>query len=433
MPAVTIEREPTFEQSVDALEDGDVPIEVSAARAALASRDFRVMWFGILASGIGTWMQSVTLGAYAWELTRSPTFVSLTVFAQLGPALVLSLVGGVLADAIDRRKLILIAQVEQIVATLALALVATQDDPSRVLLLLTIFAIGVGHTLNSPAQSALLPSLVERRHLSGAVALTSAQMNAARVIGPAIGGVLYPAVGAAAVFALNAATYAFAIVAVLRISSPPFTPVSDGSRGLRRILEGIAMARTNLVVRRVLITIVLFSLLSLPFIGQMPTIAAENLGMRPKSFEYGLLYATFAVGAMTGALSIGTFLSRQDLRRVSQFGMGAFAAIMLAFALLSDPAPAYPIVAMLGFAYFATVTSLSTVLQEEVDDAYRGRVLSLWQMGFAGMVPLGVMAAGPVAEVLNMRVVLVYGAVAAAGLCWYARVSHREQPVGQAL
>lgn len=427
MPAVTTGREPSFEASVDALEDGDVPLEVSAARAALASRDFRILWFGILASGIGTWMQSVTLGAFAWELTKSPTFVSLTVFAQLGPALVLSLVGGVLADAMDRRRLILLAQVEQIVATLLLAAVALQDDPSRGLVLLAVLGIGIGQTLNAPAQSALLPSLVERRHLSGAVALTSAQLNGARVIGPAIGGVLYPAIGASAVFALNATTYLFAIVAVLRITSPPFTPVGDGSSGFRRVLEGIEMARTNLVLRRVLITMVLFSLLSLAFIGQMPTIAAQNLGMRPKSLEYGLLYATFAAGALTGALAIGTFLSRQDLRRVTQFGMAAFAVVLLAFALLSDPAPAYPIVAMLGFAYFAAVTSMNTVLQEEVDDAYRGRVLSLWQLAFAGMVPVGVMAAGPVAELTNMRVVLVYGAVAALGLSLYVRGSDRQQ------
>jgi MFS family permease len=425
MPAVTVQREPTFEQSLEVSEDGDAPIEVSAARAALRSRDFRVLWLGIIASGVGTWMQNVVLGAFTWHISHSPAFVSFVYFAQLGPVLLLAPIGGLLADALDRRKLILFAQVEQLAAALLLAAVVIPDHPSRALICVAVFLGGIGNTINGPAQSALLPQLVDREHLAGAISLNSAQMNGARVIGPAIGSALYAVMGASAVFGINAATYLFAIVAVLMVRARPDARVSDGTSGLRRILDGVAMARDNLVLRRVLVTMTLFSLFSLPFIGQMPTIAAENLGMEPKSLQYGLLYATFAVGALLGALSIGTFLSRQDLRRVAQFALGAFSVLLLTFALLSDPAPAYPVVAMFGFAYFAAVTSLSTVLQEEVDDAYRGRIMSLWQLAFAGMVPLGVMAGGAIAEAFSIRVVLIYGAVAAAGLCWYARVSRR--------
>lgn len=421
MPAVTVEREPSLEASIDALEDGDVALEVNAARAALATRDFRVLFLGIFASGIGTWMQNVTLGAYAWELTGSPIFVGLIGFAQLGPSLLLSVVGGVLADAVDRRLLIIAMQVVQALATFALAMVATMDEPSRLLLLLPVFAIGIGQTLNAPAQSALLPSLVERRHMAGAVSLTSAQVNGARVVGPAIGGMLYPALGAAGVFAANGLTYLFTIVAALMITPPPFAPASEGPTGLARIREGIQVARTNVILRKCLVTIAVLSLFSLGFTGQMPTIADQNLDVRPKSFTYGALYATFAVGAMAGALSIGTFLGRHDLRRIVRGGLGGLALVLGALAALGHPAPAFPMLALLGFAYFASVTSLNTLLQEEVDDAHRGRVLSLWQMGFAGTLPLGVIAAGTVAELASMRVVLPYGAVAAAALCWYWR------------
>jgi MFS family permease len=422
MPPVSRRGEPTFEESVEAL-DGDAPIEVNAARAALGSRDFRTIWFGALASNVGTWMQNFTLGAFAFELTHSPTFVSVTAFAQLGPVLVLSLVGGALADVVDRRKLIVIAQTEQLVASVALAVVAAQDHPSKAAILAAVFFVGLGNALNGPAWAALLPSLVERRHLAGAVALNSTQMNASRVVGPAIAGLLYPAIGAAGVFGINAVTYVFAIGTVLSIESPPFAPIGDGPRGLRRIAEGLSVVRNSPVLRRVIVTVVLFAFLCLPFIGQMPTIAAENLRIRPKSFEYGLLYAGFGLGAVSGALSIGTFLSRQDLRRIARLGLAGFSLLLLTFALLSSVGPAYPVAVMLGFAYFATVTSLSTVLQEEVDDAVRGRVLSLWQMGFGGVVPLGLLTAGPIAQALNIRVVMVYGAVAAAGLVWFARIS----------
>jgi MFS family permease len=423
MPAVEREREPTFEESMDALEEGDAPIQVGAARAALASHDFRVVWFGAFASNIGTWMQNVTLGAFAWELTHSPTFVSLTAFAQLGPILVLSLVGGVLADTFDRRRLIAGAQTWQLFGSVALALIAAQHHPHETAILACVFAIGVGNAINGPAWASLLPSLVERRNLAGAISLNSTQMNASRVVGPAIAAPLYPAIGAAAVFAINAATYVFAVATVLAIHPARIEPVKAAPRGLRRLVEGFSIARRNPVLVRVLVTIALFSFLCLPFIGQMPTIAARNLHIRPKSFRYGFLYACFGLGAVTGALSIGTFLSRQDLRRVVQAGLAAFSLLLLTFSLLSSVGPAYPIAAMLGFAYLATVTSLSTVLQEEVDDAQRGRVVSLWQMGFGGVVPIGLLVAGPIAEATSIRFVLVYGAVAAAGLVWYARVS----------
>ena len=420
--------EATFEQSLDALDEGDAPIEVGAARAALASRDFRVVWFGALASNIGTWMQNVTLGAFAFELTHSPTFVSLTAFAQLGPVLMLALVGGVLADTFDRRRLIAAAQTWQLIGSIALAVIAAHDHPNKAAILGCVFAIGVGNAINGPAWSALLPSLVERRNLAGAISLNSTQMNASRVIGPAIAAPLYPAIGAAAVFAINAATYVFAVGTILAIHPPRMDTVSSGPRGLKRLAEGFSIARRNPVLVRVLVTIVVFSFLCLPLIGQMPTIAHDNLHIRPKSFRYGFLYACFGLGAVTGALSIGTFLSRQDLRRVVQAGMAAFSLLLLTFALLSNVGPAYPIAAMLGFAYLATVTSLSTVLQEEVDDAERGRVVSLWHMGFGGIVPLGLLVAGPIAEATSIRLVLVYGAVAAAGLVWYARVSPLRTP-----
>ena len=408
---------------MDVLEEGDAPIEVSAARAALASKEFRVVWIGALASNIGTWMQNVTLGAFAWELTHSPTFVSLTAFAQLGPILVLSLVGGLLADTFDRRRLIALAQSWQLVGSIALAVIAGHDDPSKAAILGCVLAVGIGNAINGPAWSALLPSLVERKHLAGAISLNSTQMNASRVIGPAIAAPLYPAIGAAWVFGINAATYLFAVATILAIEPHRVVQTLTGPRGVRKLAEGFSIARRNPVIARVLITITVFSFLSLPFIGQMPTIAARNLHLRPKSFRYGLLYAGFGLGAVAGALSIGTFLSRQDSRRVAQFGLAAFSLLLLTFALLSSVGPAYPVAAMLGFAYLATVTALSTVLQEEVPDEKRGRVVSLWQMGFGGTVPLGLLAAGPIAEVLSIRFVLIYGAIAAAGLAWYARVS----------
>jgi predicted MFS family arabinose efflux permease len=169
-----------------------------------------------------------------------------------------------------------------------------------------------------------------------------------------------------------------------------------------------------------LISLTVFSFFCLPFTGQMPTIAAENLGLRPKSEAYGLLYACFGLGAVLGAVSIGTFLAHRSKARIMRTGLVVFAVALGGFALLRTPWPAYPLVLVIGFAYFATVTSLNTVLQVHLDDRVRGRVMSLWLMAFGGTVPLGLLAAGPVAEATSITVVLLYGAAVAAGLAVYA-------------
>src|SRR4030095_16354320 len=158
---------------------------------------------------IGNWMQMVVLGALAYDLTDSSTFVGLMVFAQLGPLLLLSMVGGVLADRVDRRRLLIGVTSTQLVLALVLAAIVAPDEPNKVALLAVVFAIGVGQAIYGPTYAALLPQLVDRRDLAGAVSLNSTQMNASRVIGPVIGAFLYALIGAPAVFVGNARAFPF--------------------------------------------------------------------------------------------------------------------------------------------------------------------------------------------------------------------------------
>jgi MFS family permease len=383
-------------------------------------RDFRIVWLGAFASNIGTWMQNVVLGAYAFELTRSPAYVSLVAFAQLGPLLLFSVVGGLLADTFDRRRILVVAQVVQLLGSLALAALVLDDDPSQVAIVAAVFVVGTGNAINAPAWVAMVPDLAGRQNMAGAISLNSTQMNASRVVGPAIGGVLFAGIGAAGVFTLNAVTYLFVIASLLVVHPPPATVDASGPRGFRRLLGGFQVAREDRLVRRALVSLTVFSLLCLPFTGQMPTIAAENLGLRPKSLAYGVLYATFGLGAVLGAVSIGTFLADRSKAKIMRNGLAVFAVALAVFGLLRTAWPAYPVVLVIGFAYFATVTSLNTVLQQHLDDRVRGRVMSLWLMAFGGTVPLGLLVAGPVAEATSITVVLLYGAAVAAGLAVYA-------------
>lgn len=403
--------------------------KAGTARAALAQRSFRIVFFGSFASSIGTWMQSVTLGAYALELSGSPTFLSLVLFAQLGPMLVLSVVGGALADVVDRRRLLVAAEVEQMLASAALALLVATGEPSQAALLAVVALIGTGSAIHLPAFSAVLPTLVDREDLAGAVSLNSTQMNVARVIGPALGGLSFAAFGAASVFALNAFTYLFVIAAVLAVRLPPVEALAgDIASGWRRLAGGFAVARRDPVVRRCLVTMAVFAFLCMPFIGQMPTVASRNLGIDPSSTAYGLLYTCFGLGAIVGAVSIGTFLAGWSRPRLVRQSLVGFAVSLGVFAALRAPAPAYAVAVVVGFFYFAMVTALSVVLQERLADAVRGRVMALWMMAFGGTIPLGLLVAGPLAERTSISLVMGYGVVAALALAAYARLG-KPSPV----
>jgi MFS family permease len=414
---------PTVEDAADALVDGDRTITAGSARAALSHRVFRIVFIGAFLSNIGSWMQNVVLGALAYDLTRSPTFVGIVMFAQLGPLLLLSMVGGMLADVFDRRTLLVAVSVEQGILSLLLAFVARSQDPSKIALVAIIFGIGVGQAVFGPTYSALLPSLVGKKDLPGAISLNSFQMNGSRVIGPVIGAFVDHRFGASWVFTANAATYLFVIGALCSVKLPAPTQSTDGQGGIRRLLAGVQIARRDPIIKRCLQIIGLFSLFCLPFIGQLPVVAAENLHIDPRSGGYGWLFACFGAGAAAGALSIGTIFTTKSKERLVRRGLIGFAIALAVFSLLRSPAAAYPVILVVGFFYFATITSLSTVLQAALDDSNRGRVMALWIMGFGGTVPLGNLIGGPLIQSTSVTTVVLSGALIAVGLAWFADFS----------
>ncbi len=408
-------------EATDALVDGNRELVPGSARAALRHPTFRRLYIGAFLSNIGTWMQNVVLGALAYDLTESSTFVGVLVFAQLGPMLLLSMVGGALVDIVDRRKLIGGVAALQLVLAFVLAFVAAPDDASLALLVAIVFAIGVCQAIFAPAYSAILPQLVGREDVAGAISLNSVQMNASRVIGPVIGAFLDSAVGAPAVFAGNGLSYLFVITAVLSVRLPPPAPRSSRDRGLRQFTAGLTIARHDPIVRRCLVSITTFSLVSLVFVGQFPVIAERNLGIDERSAAYGWLYASFGIGGVAGALSVGTVLSRVRPERLVPPALVAFAAALTVFALMREPAPGYPLIFLVGLTYFTFLTALSTILQERVTNRERGRITALWMMGFGGTVPVGSLIAGPIIDATSATTVLLAGAVSALGLARYAR------------
>jgi MFS family permease len=391
------------------------PFTPGSARAALSYRNFRLIWMGMGASMVGTWMQNVALGAYIQDRTRSGALVAVMTFAQLGPLLFLSIPGGAVADRFPRRPYLITMQSVQLVGSLGLALLTAAESTLTALFFCNL-AIGMANALGNPALQASVPMLVDRRDLPGVISLNSTQLNGSRVVGPLIVGLISLwGVTTAQIYALNAVTYLFMIMALM-IVDVPHPGHGKGPAGLRRLTVGFNVARRRHPVGRVLATMALFSFFSLPFIGLFPTIADVGLHIEPSSSTYKWLYATWALGACLGALSSGTVLARVDKARLVRPALVGFTVSLAAFGLVSSPAPAFPIGFFLGLFYFLLATALLTVLQQSLEDVDRAPVMALWFMAFGGTVPLGYLAFGPLLDRVGPRWVLLAGAAFSAVL-----------------
>jgi MFS family permease len=417
-----------LEEAEEAMVDGDRTVEVSAVRSALANRDFRTMWLSSLGSTIGTWMQNVILAAYVYTVTRSAWLVSLVGFANLVPQLLFATFGGIIADMFNRKKLIFWLSLEQMLASLAIAWIVRTPNFSQPALLLAVFAVGMGAALQGPVFLAVTPSLVPQRDLSGAISLNSVSMNVSRVVGPAIGAVLYVAVGASWVFVLNAATYVFIMVGVMFVRVPEFKRRVGESR-FERVFGGFRYVRRDPVVFRAVSTVFMLSVVCMPFVTLFPVIASVDLGVSTKSTTYGLIYAVFGLGAVVGALSIGTFLAGHQIEKVVRMSFVGFGLCLATYVSLGSAAPAFPVGFMLGFFYFATVTSLSTVFQSRLTHEIRGRVSAVWMMCFGGTVPISGLIAGWIVTHTSVNTVVYFGAAFTLFLAWFADLRAPEDRV----
>jgi MFS family permease len=392
------------------------------ARAALAYPAFRTLYIGTALSSVGTWMQNFTLPAYLDGRTGSAGLVGLMVFAQLGPLLLLSIPAGMLADRLNRTRLVIAMQTTMLVLSVALAGLVARDSPIWTLFVVQL-AIGIANTVNAPAFSASIPMLVDRVDLPGAISLNSAMINGSRILGPAFAALLAAlGVSIPQLFLVNAATFLFLIVPLFWVPLPQ-VPTDRSERGWRQLTAGINVVRSRRVLSRVITTMFLFSLVCLPYVGLFPSVARLNFGLDPEGGGYKLLYVVWGLGAFFGALAVGTWLSRRDTRRLIPFGLLLFAAALGTFSILSSLTLGLPVAFGLGFVYFMTATALASVMQRNLADTERAVAMPLWFMTFGGTVPIGNLIAGPIMDAVGARWVLGVGAVFAVFLSWWANMA----------
>ena len=388
------------------------------ARAAFSYRNYRLVWTGMLLSNIGTWMQNLALPAYIDDRTGSAKIVSLLVFAQLGPLLLLAIPGGIIAGRYNLQRYLLAMQWVQLVFSLVLAAIVSVDGPIWALFLAQT-AIGVGNALNAPAFQASVPMLVDRRDLAGAISLNSTQLNGSRVVGPAIAALLAIwGVSTSQIFVINAATYLFLIVSLFMVQIPDIRSAPTET-GWRRALSGVNIANSRRVLSRLLLSMTAFSLFCLIYVGLFSSVARLNFGISPVGSTYRWLYAVWGFGALCGALATGSFLSHIHRPIIIRRGFVGFAIALAIFASIHSVAWAFPVGFVLGLFYFMTANAMVTVFQQNLRDNERVTVMPLWFMSFGGTVTIGGLLAGPIIDAIGARWVLFFGALFALFLAWW--------------
>jgi len=378
-----------------------------AGLAALAHRDFRLFWSGQLVSLIGTWMQSVGQAWLVLELTGSPLQLGLVTALQFTPILLLSPVGGALSDRFPKRRIILLTQATMMGQAFVLAALVWSGQVRywHVAVLAAIY--GLGRAVDIPARQAYITDLVGKPDLPNAVALNSLVFNGARIVGPAVAGLLIARFGVALAFFLNGLSFV-AVLGALLATRTAGDPDPGGRLGIREGIWGALayIARTPSAAFTLSLLVVV-SILVLNFNVVVPLVARDVLGEGAHGF--GLLMSSLGAGAVAAGVALA-FLRRA---RPALWSLATAAAILGAgtatLALVSHFATAALLLVALGCCQIVFSTGCNTTLQLDTPDALRGRVMGLYALANAGMTPFGSLLIGALAERLGVRAACALG------------------------
>ena len=386
---------------------------------ALRHRNFRLFWTGQLVSLIGTWMQSVAQGWLMHRLTGSAFMLGLLGFLQFLPVLLFSLWAGVVADRVDKRKLLLITQTTALLQATTLALVVTTGvvTPGMVLGLALVF--GIFNAFDLPARQSFLVEMVGKEDLSNAIAMNSAAFNTARVLGPAVAGVLVATVGEAGCFWINAASYLAVLASLARIKLPERERVEQPGRALTRLSEGLRYATSVKPIRNLLLLLGVMAGLGFQYMVLLPVYAREILHAGPEA--YGLMVSAFGLGSLISAVWMTRRLDRWDLRRNLLIGLSLAGVGMGMFAWSRTLPLSLAMGFLTGFGLILYIASTNTLLQLTTEDRYRGRIMSLYTLMFIGTAPIGAIVSGVIAQRFHAPIATSFSAmVLLSGAVWVA-------------
>lgn len=398
---------------------------------ALRHPDLRMFLLGQGISLVGTWMQQVAMSWLVYRLTGSTVMLGVVVCCNQLPIFLVAGVSGALADRWSRHRMVVFAQLLAMLQAVVLAaLVLTGQVRVWHLVALSVW-LGLATGFDIPARQALLVRLVRgQEDLPNAIALNSSIFNGARLVGPALAGILIGLVGEGPVFVLNALSYLAVLGALATMETREPGAGSAGASVLTTIGEGLRYALSSHSIRTILFLLVLVSMVGLPYTALLPVFARDILGGGATTL--GLLSSGAGLGALAGALSLASRGSVRGLGALIARCTALFGAALMAFAWSRDTWLSTALLALAGFGLISTTASMNTILQTTVGEEMRGRVMSLYAMAFIGLSPLGALLGGALAARIGAPLTVgAGGAVCLLLSVWFSRQLPRLQEVAE--
>ena len=377
---------------------------------ALRSRNFRLFFGGQSISLVGTWITRVATSWLVYRLTGSLFLLGIVGFCGQIPTLVLSPFTGVLVDRWSRHRLLVVTQVLSMLQSLALAVLVFSDRITVPWILILQVAQGVINTFDTPARQAFVVEMVEdRADLPNAIALNSSMVNASRIIGPSIGGVVIAAVGEGWCFMADAISYLAVIASLLAMTVQERDHPPRTTSAREELVDGFRYVSRFLPVRSALTLLALISLLGMPYTVLMPAIATNLL--HGGAHTLGFLMTASGVGALAGALFLASRRSVLGLGRAMSLSAAVFGVGLVLFSLSRVLWLSLIILPVVGAGMMITMASTNTIVQTIIEEKMRGRVMAFYTMAFLGTAPIGSLLAGWVAERIGSEYTILGGGV----------------------
>jgi len=388
--------------------------------AALQYPNYRLWFFGQMFSLMGTWMQATAQGYLVFELTGSPQYLGYVGFAAGLPSWLFMLYGGLVADRVPRRSLLMITQAAMMLLAFSLAALTFTGRVQAWMIVVMAFLLGVANAFDAPSRLAFVNEMVDRKDMTNAIALNATMFNTATAVGPAIGGLVYAAVGPAWCFLLNGVSF-LAVIAALALMHIQYTlPVTAHRSALKGIQEGFRYVGSQAIVRTVILNVLVVSLFGISFVTLMPAWAVDVLG--GDATTNGYLQSARGIGALAGALMLASLSGVVSKGRMITVGGFVFPLMLLIFAKITLLPLSLLLLMGIGWGFMVFINSCNALVQSLVPDELRGRVMSIYTLVFFGFMPIGSLLAGVAAERVGVPSAVMLGAIIVimfAGLVWW--------------
>jgi len=380
--------------------------------------EFRRMWLGACTSSIGTWMQNLAQSWLVYELTKSAWYLGLDAFLGQIPIFLFSMLGGVVADRKDRRKILVVSQLVQMTCAILLACLVGFGAVEVWHVLLLSFVVGTAPGLGGPAYQAMIPSLVQKEDLQNAIAMNSIQFNVARVIGPTIGGVTLSTFGATWCFGLNALSFVAVIFTLLSVAPRP--PANLGKEPVLESMKvGLRFMRDHSVMGGLVVLAFLMTLLGLPIMTFLPVFAERVFHLGKEAYSEMLVIS--GLGSVAGGIIVAATTHVPHKGRLALGSLLALGLFITGFAMSSNFYIACLMLFLGGAALIACFGLVSSLVQTQTQDSMRGRVMSIYNVAFRGGMPFGAFASGKLIESFSAPHVLAVNGlllVLTSGVFW---------------